>query len=172
MHEDSDRNDDGAFRAHELIQEHDSLEHKPSEAAPAASKKQRPADWARRKSLVQRYTRGTKRSLSIFLMVAITILIINASWYGYAVARYDQLLEGSGLADLASRTPVGLIKTGDCAAVRNMNTWFHLLINALSTLLLTGSNAFVAAYSSPTREEVDKSACEAAMASCGHYQLA
>lgn len=51
---------------------------------------------------------------------------------------------------------IGIIHRGDCDVAKSTNTWLHLLINVLSTSLLTGSNAFMSAYCCPSRKEVDK----------------
>lgn len=45
---------------------------------------------------------------------------------------------------------------GDCGRVANMNSWLHLGINALSTVLLSGSNYCMQCLSAPTRAEVQK----------------
>jgi hypothetical protein len=47
------------------------------------------------------------------------------------------------------------IYTGDCKRVETTDTWIHLAINALSTLLLSGSNYCMQCLSAPTRAEVD-----------------
>jgi hypothetical protein len=57
----------------------------------------------------------------------------------------------NGIADLI---------TGDQVAVSRWNTMFHVLINALSTLLLAGSNYTMQVLSSPTRLDVDKAHAE------------
>lgn len=52
----------------------------------------------------------------------------------------------------------GLVQvyTGNCHLVRQMGLWVHLGINALSTLLLGGSNYCMQCLSSPTRREIDR----------------
>ena len=87
---------------------------------------------------------GLKRTLRVFLGVVIIILVINVSWLGYAKTHYGGIESG-----------YGLIQRGDCDKAKSTNKWLHLLINTLSTLLLTGSNAFMAAYCCPSREEID-----------------
>jgi hypothetical protein len=98
----------------------------------------------KKQSFRQKYLGGIKRTLRAFVTVACIVLIVNVSWLGYAKAKY-------GIKD-----GYGTIKRGDCDSVKSLNTWLHLVINILSTLLLTGSNAFMAAFSCPSREEVDK----------------
>lgn len=98
----------------------------------------------RKQSFQQKYLGGVKRTLRAFASVACIVLIINVSWLSYAKAKY-------GVKD-----GFGTIRRGECESVKSLNTWLHLSINILSTLLLTGSNAFMAAFSCPSRKEVDK----------------
>jgi hypothetical protein len=50
----------------------------------------------------------------------------------------------------------GILLEGDCDHVEILNTGLHVLINVLSTILLSGSNYCMQCLSAPTREEVDK----------------
>lgn len=88
---------------------------------------------------------GLKRTLRFFLAVTITVLIVNISWLIWAKTHYGGIESG-----------YGIIHRGDCDAAKKTNTWLHLLINILSTLLLTGSNAFMSTYCCPSRKEIDK----------------
>jgi hypothetical protein len=45
--------------------------------------------------------------------------------------------------------------SGSCSKVQHMDIWTHLAINALSTLLLGGSNYCMQCLCAPTRSEVD-----------------
>ena len=92
----------------------------------------------------QKYLGGIKRTLRAFVLLAVLILAINIGWLTYAKSKYG-IIDG-----------YGTIKQGNCDSVKRLNTWLHLAINVLSTLLLTGSNAFMAAYSGPTRQEIDQ----------------
>lgn len=92
----------------------------------------------------QRYFGGIKRTLRGFAILASIILIINVSWLGAARAKY-------GIKD-----GYGTLKEGPCGSIESLSSWLHFAINVLSTLLLTGSNAFMAAFCCPSREEVDK----------------
>lgn len=98
----------------------------------------------KRKSFKQRHFGGLKFSLRGFALVAATVLVTNISWFFWAKKKY-------GIS-----AGYGTIQRGDCAVAKRMNTWLHLLINAMSTLLLMGSNAFMQTFSGPTREEVDR----------------
>jgi len=85
-----------------------------------------------------------KKTLRSFAVVAILVLITNIAWLVDAKTRY-------GIQD-----GYGTIRKGECSQVKSLNAWLHLAINLLSTLLLTGSNAFMAAFSCPSRKKVDK----------------
>jgi hypothetical protein len=98
----------------------------------------------RKQSFQQKYLGGVKRTLRAFTIVSISILAVNVGWMLYAKAKYG-IVHG-----------YGTIQQGDCESVKRTNTYLHLAINILSTLLLTGSNAFMAAYSGPTRKEIDQ----------------
>lgn len=55
-----------------------------------------------------------------------------------------------------SRNGVGLIYEGDCSTVKQLDQWLHLLINLLSTAMLSASNYCMQLQASPTRENVNK----------------
>jgi hypothetical protein len=50
----------------------------------------------------------------------------------------------------------GVLLEGNCDRVERLNTGLHVLINILSTILLSGSNYCMQCLSAPTRSEVDK----------------
>lgn len=50
--------------------------------------------------------------------------------------------------------------TGSCHRVTAMTIWIHLAINALSTVLLAGSNYCMQCLCAPTRKDVDKAHCQ------------
>jgi hypothetical protein len=50
----------------------------------------------------------------------------------------------------------GLLMEGDCAQIKRLNSGLHILINLLSTILLSGSNYCMQCLSAPTRKEIDK----------------
>ncbi|KAL1792900.1 hypothetical protein ACET3X_009407 [Alternaria dauci] len=49
----------------------------------------------------------------------------------------------------------GVFFDGDCDRVKRLNTWLHLAINVLSTIVLAGSNYTMQCLSAPTRSEID-----------------
>ncbi|PGH17413.1 hypothetical protein AJ80_04783 [Polytolypa hystricis UAMH7299] len=97
----------------------------------------------KKKSFQQRWFGSLKSSLISFAFGAAVVLSVNIAWLVTAQKRY-------GIVD-----GIGTIQRGDCAASKGLNRWLHLLINTLSTLLLSGSFAFAQAFNSPTRAEID-----------------
>lgn len=71
-------------------------------------------------------------------------LIVNLSVLIWALKSFEFTL---GVAE---------IYAGDCQKSQTINTWVHLGINAVSTVLLSGSNYCMQVLSAPTRAEVDK----------------
>jgi hypothetical protein len=50
----------------------------------------------------------------------------------------------------------GVLNEGDCGRIKSLNSGLHILINVLSTILLSGSNYCMQCLSAPTRAEVDR----------------
>jgi len=50
---------------------------------------------------------------------------------------------------------IGTLYSGSCDKSRTIGLWLHLGINALSTLLLSGSNYTQQCLAAPTRSEID-----------------
>ncbi|KAI3322018.1 hypothetical protein HD806DRAFT_134601 [Xylariaceae sp. AK1471] len=90
--------------------------------------------------------RLSKRNQALLLQVALisTIFATNLFILVYASSRY------------ASKNGVGLLYAGDCDIVKTANRWLHLLINILSTGMLSASNFCIQLQVSPTRADVDK----------------
>ncbi|KAK2046773.1 hypothetical protein LZ31DRAFT_461910, partial [Colletotrichum somersetense] len=72
-----------------------------------------------------------------------TILITNLVMTIFAYSRYG------------SKNGVGLIYHGDCSTVKQLDRWLHLLINILSTGMLSASNFCMQLQAAPTRGKVD-----------------
>ena len=73
-----------------------------------------------------------------------TVFLINLIVTVWAVSSYG--LQGG----------LGTIQDGSCKRTTTLGFWLHLVINALSTLLLGASNYSMQCLSSPTRSEIDK----------------
>jgi len=98
----------------------------------------------RRKTFRQKWLGGLKLTLRLFVFATFLVLLVNIGWLIKAQRTY-------GIVDR-----FGTIQRGDCEQVKKSNTLLHLLINILSTIILLASAAFMQAYSSPTRQEIDK----------------
>lgn len=78
------------------------------------------------------------------IVVIISILVSNLALTIVAVNRYD------------SESGVGLIYEGDCTTVAKLNLWLHLLINLLSTGMLSASNYCMQLQAAPTRRDINR----------------
>lgn len=87
---------------------------------------------------------GWRGGVAINVGVASVILILNTTFLIVAVTQYG-LKEG----------PVGTLFEGDCSQVESLALVSHLIINILSTLLLSASNYTMQVLAAPTRQEVD-----------------
>lgn len=92
-----------------------------------------------------RRIRLSKRNQALLLQVALiaTIFATNLSIMLYASSKYP------------SRDGVGLLYAGDCDTVKAANRWLHLLINVLSTGMLSASTFCMQLQASPTRADID-----------------
>lgn len=88
-----------------------------------------------------------RRSIAIWLAAATTVFIINLVFlvYIYIHGTTDDPLI------VFSRT----LYEGSCSTSHSINIGLHVLINVLSTLLVTGSSYCMQELSAPTRTEVD-----------------
>jgi hypothetical protein len=97
--------------------------------------------WLRRNSQSWRLTVSTGAVLtSIVLVFNITVAVV-------ASKTAQETTDGS-----SART----IIADDCEKVRQLNTWAHLVINLMSTIMLSASNFAMQCLSAPTRAEVDQ----------------
>ncbi|KAI0189431.1 hypothetical protein F4808DRAFT_467495 [Astrocystis sublimbata] len=90
--------------------------------------------------------RLSKRNQALLMQVALiaAIFATNLGILLYAHSKYP------------SRDGVGLLFAGDCDTVKSADRWLHLLINVLSTGMLSASTFCIQLQASPTREDVDK----------------
>jgi hypothetical protein len=72
------------------------------------------------------------------------IFITNLALTAFAVSQYQ------------SANGVGLIYDDDCDKVKQLDQWIHLLINLLSTGMLSASNYCMQLQAAPTRADVDR----------------
>ena len=76
---------------------------------------------------------------------AVTVLFINVGLTAYAATNPEYKMENG----------IGTLYSGSCDKSKKIGLWLHLLINALSTLLLSGSNYTQQCLAAPTRSEID-----------------
>ncbi|KAI1130524.1 hypothetical protein F5Y10DRAFT_235421 [Nemania abortiva] len=90
--------------------------------------------------------RLSKRNQALLLQVALigTIFATNLFILIYASSKYP------------ARDGVGLLYAGDCDTVKSANRYLHLLINVLSTGMISASSFCMQLQASPTRADVDK----------------
>lgn len=95
-------------------------------------------------TLRERWTSGWRLGAYSAACIALVSLIVNmaaAIWLKRHPDASSNLVE---------------VYNGSCSEVSRMDIWVHLLINAISTLLLGGSNYCMQCLSAPTRREIDK----------------
>jgi len=76
---------------------------------------------------------------------AAAVLLINVGLTIYAATNPEYKVERG----------IGTLYSGSCDKSRKIGLWLHLMINALSTLLLSGSNYTQQCLAAPTRREID-----------------
>jgi hypothetical protein len=86
---------------------------------------------------------GWRRSALLFAFTSMLAFVANLSFSIWAVTR-PNIVDG-----------VGTVTERNCTDIRRLNTGLHVLINALSTVLLSGSNYCMQCLSSPTRAQID-----------------
>jgi len=97
--------------------------------------------WYKRKRL------GWRFGILTGTILAFLTLIINTALVGATAARKETVrYSGNGKA----------LYEGDCDKVRGLNLGIHLIINLLSTVLLSASNYGMQCLLAPIRAEVDK----------------
>lgn len=79
-----------------------------------------------------------------------------AAWTASGVLLLNVIFTIAVAAKFGTDGGIGTAYDGSCGYVNHLTTWLHVLINALSSLLLSASNYTMQALSAPTRQEVDK----------------
>ncbi|KAI1108456.1 hypothetical protein F5Y14DRAFT_83968 [Nemania sp. NC0429] len=88
----------------------------------------------------------SKRSRTLVLQIAlvVAVLLANIALTIFAVRRYPSV-DG-----------IGMLYDNDCTTVNDLDRYLHLLINILSTGLLSASNYCMQLQAAPTRAEIDR----------------
>jgi hypothetical protein len=101
---------------------------------------------------------GWRFGILMGTIAACVTLIINIAIFAAVSARKETVrYAGTGKA----------LYEGNCDKVRRVNTALHLIINLLSSLLLSASNHGMQYLSAPTREEVDRAHAKRSWLSIG-----
>jgi len=87
--------------------------------------------------------KGWRRSTLLFSIAAAAAFLANLGFTIWAVTR-------------GVNNGIGVLAEKECAEIRKLNSGVHVVVNALSTLLLAGSNFCMQVLSSPTRSLVDQ----------------
>lgn len=80
-----------------------------------------------------------------FTAACVLSLLLNAAFIIWAMVRFP-VEEG-----------IGVLTTGSCSSIKRLNVGIHIIINILSTVLLSGSNYCMQVLSAPDRQLVDVS---------------
>ena len=104
------------------------------EANPAHPKAQTLRVWRTKRQTV----------LSAYSIVAALVLLINVAATVYFKIRWKTIGD------------IGTIYRGDCSQSHRLSSRLHILINVLSTALLSASNLCMQLLAAPTRQEIDK----------------
>lgn len=101
------------------------------------------ASWFRKRAI------GWRAGVLSGVACSTAVFLINISVFLWAESKngWRKLDDGDGKYTLY---------VGDCEITQRLNIGIHVLINGLSTLLLSASNYCMQCMSAPTREEVDK----------------
>ncbi|KAK5697818.1 hypothetical protein LTR17_023785 [Elasticomyces elasticus] len=104
-----------------------------SQTPAAASKRQK-----------RRKLQGWRFGVTCYAFTAFLVLMLNLILTIIAATKFG------------SAEGVGTVFTGSCDTVNSWTTWLHVLINALSSILLSASNYTMQCLCSPTRKEIDE----------------
>ena len=110
-----------------------------------------PISWARqershnKKPQKQRLLSGWRAGAIISAVTALLVLILDTVLVIWVVAN----------PEFPIKDGIGILYNGSCDTTKKANTWLHLGINILSTILLSASNYCMQCLSSPTRQEVN-----------------
>lgn len=94
--------------------------------------------------------RGWKVSATLFATFCTLVLITNLSVLIWTATHRH------GPSDMTLILRSGA-NSAECSSIEDLNKWGHLLINVLSTILLSGSNYCMQCLSAPTRSDINAS---------------
>lgn len=88
--------------------------------------------------------RKPQRATALWSLGVFTIILANCTLLGWALKKF-------GTTDLIVK-----LQQGSCSEANRVNTWVHLAINLLSTVILSGSNYCMQCLVAPTRGQINK----------------
>jgi hypothetical protein len=87
-----------------------------------------------------------RRSVYWFSGATGAVFTLNLIFTIWAATQLKEVVNGIGV----------LLDYKSCASIKSLNTGLHVLINALSALLLAGSNYCMQCLAAPNRQQVDE----------------
>lgn len=91
-----------------------------------------------------------QRSIIWFAISSSIVFVLNLAALLWSVShRKSALQNGSIVLRIGANA-------SQCASIKTTNTWLHLLINILSTIILAGSNYCMQCLCAPTRTDINK----------------
>ncbi|KAF2838244.1 hypothetical protein M501DRAFT_1053069 [Patellaria atrata CBS 101060] len=115
----------------------------PSYPQPTSESKRSRNPFIRFDQYLDRSFSGWKSGTIAFATCAIISMLLNLGFTIFAGTRYN-ISNG-----------IGTLYQGSCDQTKNTSLWMHLAINALSSILLSGSNYCMQCLSAPTRGDID-----------------
>ena len=82
--------------------------------------------------------------------------VLCCAWTSGAVFLLNLVITGWAIHRSGNFNGLGTLQEGSCKQSSKLGFWIHLLINILSTALLSASNYAMQCLNSPTRAEIDK----------------
>ncbi|KAK4561390.1 hypothetical protein LTR86_004707 [Recurvomyces mirabilis] len=133
---------------HLITRKHDRLGKEPAESVdvvePAAAK--RTGAVARVRNKAKRKLQGWRVGVLCSAVLAFAVMLINIGFTAYLIA-HDRASVGDG---------IGTVLTGSCKEVGRWSTGLHVIINILSSIMLSTSNYTMQCLCAPTREEINQ----------------
>ncbi|KAK3113361.1 hypothetical protein LTR53_009404 [Teratosphaeriaceae sp. CCFEE 6253] len=79
-----------------------------------------------------------------------------SAWVAFSVLMMNLILTVYAAVKFGTDDGVGTAYEGSCETVTSWATWLHIIINGLSSILLSASNYTMQCLCSPTRKEIDE----------------
>lgn len=113
------------------------------DAKPSALSTSKSSRWRARRSAQWRHL-GWRLGVVTAFCISVFVLVVNISLLIVGGAKHGGYTDG-----------IGTLDDGDAGPMKKIGLTYHVLINILSTALLTSSNYCMQVLSAPSREELD-----------------